>query len=235
MENDNIPKHIAIIMDGNGRWARMRSLPRTAGHIEGAKRVKEIVKACAQLGCEYLTVYALSTENLKRRPPQEIEALMKQFIKYTDSEKNELRANGIKTRIIGDRSVLSDEIKSAMRELEDFTAQGGKMTFNIAINYGSQDEVLMAVRKCAEDVQKGLPLDKIDKSLFEQYLYTANMRNPDLIIRTAGEYRISNFLLYQAAYSELYFTGTYWPDFDKKCLMEAVEEFKRRNRRYGGL
>jgi undecaprenyl diphosphate synthase len=234
MEDNLIPKHIAIIMDGNGRWANKRGLPRTAGHAEGALRVREIVEACARLGCDNLTIYAFSTKNWKR-PKDEVDTLMKYFIKYVGSEKKRLIKNGIRTRIIGEKSQLPPDVLSAMEELERVTANGERMCLNIALNYGSKAEIIRAVQLCARDAVNGLDVEKIDEEVFRSHLFTDNTPDPDLLIRTAGEQRLSNFLLYQLAYTEFYFTPVYWPDFNTKCLNEAVEEYRRRTRRFGGL
>jgi undecaprenyl diphosphate synthase len=234
MESKMMPASIAVIMDGNGRWATKRGLPRKAGHVEGAKQVDRIVENCARMGVECLTLYALSTENLKKRPEDELDALMKLFIKFVASERRKLVDNGIKVNVIGDREAFSGDVRESIERLEDYTRQGTGMVLNIALNYGARDELLRAFRLYGEDVKTG-NAPALDEESVKQYLYTKDLRDPDLLIRTGGDLRISNFLLYQAAYSELYFTPTLWPDFGTKELEQAIEEFNRRNRRFGGL
>jgi len=234
MDNIKIPRHIAVIMDGNGRWAAKRGLPRKAGHVEGANRLDEIVESCARLKVAHLTVYALSTENLKERPADEINALLKLFIRYVAKEKKKLIENRIKVKIIGDKTPFSKDVLKAIAELESYTAGGDGMMFFIALNYGGRAEILQAVKRYVEEAKKGAELSFCDQE-FSGFLYTENVPDPDLLIRTGGDLRVSNFLLYQAAYAELYFTPTLWPDFTEECLIKALESFSERKRRYGGV
>ena len=234
MADKIIPASVAIIMDGNGRWAKRRGLPRKMGHAEGAKRVDELVEACLQRGVKCLTLYTLSTENLKRRPADELNALMKLFIKMAGSKERKLADHGVRVTVLGERAAFDEPVRKAIERLEAFTADGTDMRLQLALNYGARDELARAFRLYGEDVRRGTA-PEMDEAAISRYLYTAGAPDPDLLIRTGGEERISNFLLYQIAYSELYFTPTLWPDFDAEALDAALEEYARRNRRYGGL
>ena len=227
------PSHVAIIMDGNGRWASARGLPRVAGHQRGAEAVRVAVESCRELGIAYLTLYAFSSENWKR-PPSEVDDLMALLRHYLRREIVELHGNNVRVRFIGDRVPLAQDIKSLIDEAESKTSTNSGLTLTIAINYGSHNEILGACKNIAEAVAEGSLLpDSITEEVFERYLDTANTPPPDLLIRTSGEQRLSNFLLWQLAYSELVFMDTLWPDFTKRKLEEAVSEYHGRDRRYG--
>lgn len=228
-----IPRHIAIIMDGNGRWARMRGKERSEGHIAGMDALRETVRNVAQAGVKYLTVYAFSTENWGR-PQAEVDALMELICKGVEMESAELVKVGIKVKTIGDRSRFSDKVKASLEKIEQLTQAGENMTFALALNYSSRSEITTAVRNLAERVSQGeIKAEDIDESMISSALYTSFMPDPDLIIRTSGECRLSNFLMWQASYSEFYFTPTLWPDFDKEELERALEVYSTRDRRYG--
>ena len=233
-ENLLVPRHIGIIMDGNGRWAKKRGLPRKFGHREGAKTFRSITLECKKLGVGYVTYYAFSTENWAR-PQDEVEALMELFEKYLD-EVGDFRDENIRLRFIGDRSRLKDSLVKKMDEVERESADFNAMQCLLAINYGGRAEITYAARKLAQRVLNGeiLPQD-IDENLFEQSLYTAEVPPVDLIIRPSGEQRLSNFLVWQAAYAEYYFTNILWPDFKPADLREAVKAYAERNRRFGGV
>ena len=226
----NLPRHIAIIMDGNGRWAKKRGMPRTAGHAAGAETFRRIATACKDLGVEYLTVYAFSTENWKR-PKEEVEAIMALLEKYLGEAIEKMERDGIRLRFFGDTSVLSDRLRGLIHETDDITAHLGR-TFqaNVCLNYGGRDEIIRALRTA---VERGDAL--IDEAGFSALLDSAGVPDPELLIRPGGEQRLSNFLLWQCAYSELYFTETLWPDFDEKELKKAIAAYQQRNRRFGGL
>ena len=229
------PTHVAVIMDGNGRWATARGLPRIAGHQRGADAVRVAVEGCRDLGISYLTLYAFSSENWKR-PPAEVDDLMGLLRLYLRRELAELDANGVCVRFIGEREQLADDIVGLIEHAETTTRDNGALTLVIALNYGSQDEIVRACRAVAADVQADLiALGSIDKSLFSKYLETKGIPDPDLIIRTSGEQRLSNFLLWQAAYAELIFVNTNWPDFSRQTLEDAISEYHRRERRYGAV
>ena len=225
--------HIAIIMDGNGRWATKRGLPRAAGHKKGAEVVVEIAKVVKELGVKYLTLYAFSTENWKRSP-EEIGALMQLLRQYLDKNFKELEQNDVKIRFIGERYMLDADIVEKMERLEKNTAENKSLILQIALSYGSRQEILNAVKKLAERVKNGdMLLKDIDEQAFSDMLYTTGVPDPDLLIRTSGEHRISNYLLWQIAYSELSFTTTLWPDFTKEELESIVKNYQTRERRYG--
>ena len=231
---DKAPTHVAIIMDGNGRWATARGLPRIAGHQHGSDAVRVAVESCRDLGVRYLTLYAFSSENWKR-PPAEVDDLMGLLRVYLRRELNELHRSGVRIRFIGVRAQLADDIVSLLGEAESVTAANGSLTLTIALNYGSQDEIVRAARAIAADVSSGaMSLDDITKDEFERYLETFGMPDPDLVIRTSGEQRLSNFLLWQSAYAELVFVNANWPDFSREILERAISEYQRRERRYGG-
>ena len=230
-----IPEHVGIIMDGNGRWAKKRGLPRQIGHTYGARTFRSIVRYISQQGVKVLTMYAFSTENWKR-PPEEVNAIMKIFRQYLIELLTDFRDDDIKVRFIGDRTAFSSELVSMIEEYEELAKDRKGMVLNIAMNYGGRDEIVRAVRNICHDVRDGkTQIENISEKDIEKYLYTANLPDPDLIIRTGGEHRLSNFLLYQAAYSEFYSMEVLWPDFKPEDFDRAVEEFNRRNRRYGGV
>lgn len=230
-----IPQHVAIIMDGNGRWAKAKGMPRTYGHIEGAKTVEQICEDAWNMGIKYLTVYAFSTENW-RRPKEEVEALMKLLRNYMKNCLKRAAKNDMVVRVIGDKSGLDDDIRGKIEELEKATANNQGLNFQIAINYGSRDEIVRSIRKVMEDVKAGkLEPEQMDEAMFENYLDTAGIPSPDLLIRTSGEERLSNFLMWQLAYTEFYFTDVPWPAFTKEELQKAVEKYNGRDRRYGGV
>lgn len=227
------PTHVAVIMDGNGRWAKARGLPRVFGHRAGADAVREVVIGCRELGVRYLTLYAFSSENWKR-PASEVGDLMELLRLYIRRELNELDRNGVRIRIIGDRSRLPADIVELVERAETATAGNRELNLIVALNYGSHNEILQACRRIAEQVKAGgLQPEQIDEPLFRRYLLTADIPDPDLLIRTSGEQRLSNFLLWQSAYTELVFVDTLWPDFRRKDLAEAIDEYHRRERRFG--
>ena len=229
----NIPQHIAIIMDGNGRWARQRGKERSEGHIAGMNSLRETVRNAAEAGVKYLTVYAFSTENWGR-PQAEVDALMELICKGVEMESEELAKVGIRVKTIGDRSRFSDKVKASLEKIEQMTQAGENMTFVLALNYSSRSEMTTAVQNIAKRVAAGeIKAEEIDEKLISESLYTSFMPDPDLIIRTSGECRLSNFLMWQASYSEFYFTPTLWPDFDKAELEKALEAYSARDRRYG--
>ena len=229
----DIPEHVAVIMDGNGRWAKKRFLPRNYGHAEGAKALEAICENCEKLGIKYLTVYAFSTENWKRSV-EEVSGIMNLFRKYlVDSIERSNNAN-MRVRLIGKREGLADDIVQKMENLERETAGNTGLQFYIAINYGGRDEIVRATKKLISDVQAGVvSAENIDESVFGTYLDTAGVPDPDLLIRTSGEERTSNFLPWQLAYSEFYFTDTLWPDFNMDSLVKAVRYYNKRERRFG--
>ena len=231
---DVLPRHIAVIMDGNGRWAKKRHLPRTAGHSVGAKTFKSICLYANEIGIEYMIFYAFSTENW-RRPKEEVDALMKLFAEYLSDSIN-FKDKNIRLKFIGDRTVLSDELQQLMKNAEENSKDCTGLTVNLAINYGGRDEIVHAVKKIAADVKDGkLAPEDITVDTVEQNLYTAGDPPVDLLIRPGGEYRISNFLIWQITYSEYWFSNVLWPDFKPKHLNEAIESFAGRNRRFGSV
>ena len=226
-------KHIAIIMDGNGRWASKQGLPRSAGHKKGAETLQEIAKAVADMGIECMTVYAFSTENWKR-DKAEVDYLMNLLRQYLKSELKEIKDRGARIKVIGERDMLAPDIIEQINNLEKETLNNDKFTFCIALSYGSRAEILSAVRRTSSLVAKGdLHLDDIDENMFSNMLYTSGIPDPDIVIRTSGEQRISNYLLWQLAYSELFFTKTLWPDFTVNELKEIINDFNSWERRYG--
>ncbi|HEY6982853.1 isoprenyl transferase [Reyranella sp.] len=229
------PHHVAIIMDGNGRWAKARGLPRVAGHRRGADAVRRVIRGAGELGIPVLTLFAFSTENWTR-PEAEVSDLMGLLRHYLRHELDELARNGARLRVIGDRDRLAPDIVRDIAEAEAKTRANARIDVNICINYGARDEILRATRSLARKAAAGeIDADEIDDARFEKELLTAGVPDPDLLIRTSGEQRISNFLLWQCAYAELVFVDTLWPDFEKDHLEEAVAEFRRRERRYGGV
>ena len=230
-----VPRHVAIILDGNGRWAKKRMLPRNAGHAAGSKNVEKICEAAWNMGIEYVTMYAFSTENWSR-PKEEVDALMKLLESYLKDCIKTSKKNNMQVRVIGDISRLDPQLQDRIRELEEVSAQNTGLHFQVALNYGSRDEITRAVRKMAEDVKNGeLTPEAISDDIITDYLDTKGIPDPDLMIRTSGEQRLSNYLLWQLAYAEFYFTDVLWPDFDKKELEKAVEFYQKRDRRFGGL
>lgn len=225
-----LPTHIAIIMDGNGRWAKKRSLPRTAGHAAGSKNFKDIARYCNKIGLKYLTVYAFSTENWKR-PKEEVDNIMKIFKEYLEDAKN-FKDENIQVQFIGDRSVLDADIQRLMKESEDASADATGLHLNIAINYGGRDEIVHAVK---EIINSGFTAENITEQTITDNLYTAGQPDPDFIIRPSGEYRLSNYLIWQSAYAEYWFSDILWPDFKAKDLDRAIDDFNKRNRRFGGV
>ena len=231
----NIPQHVAFILDGNGRWAKSKGMPRTYGHIEGAKTVEKVCEAAWDMGIQYVTMYAFSTENWKR-PKEEVEALMKLLRNYMKTCIKTAAKNNMIVRVIGDKTGLDDDIREKIEELERVSSKNTGLHFQIAINYGSRDEIVRSVRKIMGDVKSGkLDADQMDEAMFDSYLDTAGIPSPDLMIRTSGEQRLSNFLMWQLAYTEFYFTDVPWPAFDKTELEKAVEKYNSRDRRYGGV
>lgn len=230
-----VPQHIAIILDGNGRWARAKGMPRNYGHAQGSKNVERICEEAWRMGIKYLTVYAFSTENWSR-PKDEVDALMKLLRNYMKTCLKTAAKNDMKVRVIGDKTRLDADIRSRIAELEEATKNNGGLNFQIALNYGSRDEIVRAVRKIARDAKDGkLEPESITSEVISSYLDTHDIPDPDLLIRTSGEERLSNFLLWQLAYSEFYFTDVLWPDFTKEELMKAIEQYNSRDRRYGGV
>ena len=229
----NVPQHIAIILDGNGRWAKAKGMPRNYGHAQGSKNVEKICEEAWRMGIKYLTVYAFSTENWSR-PENEVAALMKLLRNYMKTCLKTAAKNDMKIRVIGDIEPLDDDIKSRIRELEAATTDNGGLNFTIALNYGSRDELTRAAQKMAKDCAEGkIKAEEIDESVFETYLDTHGIPDPDMMIRTSGEQRLSNYLLWQLAYSEFCFTDVPWPDFTKEELVKAIEEYNHRHRRFG--
>ena len=232
-EGLNVPQHVAIILDGNGRWAKKRHLPRNMGHAAGAKTVEQICEDAWDLGIKYLTVYAFSTENWNR-PDDEVKALMKLLRNYLKNCEKRANDNDMRVRVIGDLSRLDEDIRDTILHLEEVTAKNGGLNFTIAINYGSRDEIIRAIKRISADGKDGkINIDDIDEKMFSSYLDTDDMPDPDLLIRTSGEERLSNYLLWQLAYTEFYFTDCLWPDFNKKELEKAIEIYSSRNRRFG--
>ena len=230
-----VPEHVAIILDGNGRWAKKRMMPRNYGHAQGSKTVEQICEDAWNLGIKYLTVYAFSTENWKR-PEKEVNALMKLLRSYLKDCIKRTTKNNMRVRVIGDKTGLSDDIRQAIEELEQVSSVNTGLNFTIAINYGSRDEILRAARRWAKDcAEHGTDPDSLDAEQFSKLLYSENVPDPDLIIRPGGETRISNFLLWQSAYAEYYFTDVLWPDFGPEELDKAIDAFNARDRRFGGV
>ncbi len=231
----SLPKHVAIIMDGNGRWAKQRGLPRIEGHRQGAESARTIIRASGELGIKYLTLYAFSVENWNR-PKDEVDALMKYLIHYLKTETPELNKNNVRLEVIGQIWRLPENVQEHLRKSIQTLSKNNGLTLIMALSYGSRTEIVDAVRRIAEETKKGKlePAD-INESVISQHLWTRNFPDPDLLIRTSGEMRVSNFLLWQISYSELVITPTLWPDFRKPQLFEALEEYARRHRRFGGV
>ncbi len=233
LQDLKIPQHVAIILDGNGRWAKKKGMPRNYGHVQGAKNVEIICEAAYKMGIQYLTVYAFSTENWNR-PKDEVEALMKLLRNYMKTCLTTAKKNRMCVRVIGDKTGLDDDIRNRIAELEEATKDNDGLHFQIALNYGGRDEIVRAVKKTCEKVQAGeLEIDGITQEVFGGMLDTHGLPEPDLLIRTCNEQRISNFLLWQLAYTEFYFTEVPWPDFSKEELIKAVEAYNHRDRRFG--
>ena len=229
----NVPQHIAIILDGNGRWAKKKGMPRNYGHAQGSKNVERICEEAYKMGVKYLTVYAFSTENWNR-PKGEVDALMKLLRNYMKTCLKTAEKNRMKVRVLGDLSGLDDDIRTRILELEEASKNNDGLNFQIAINYGSRDEIVRAVRSLAQDCRDGkLDVDQISEEIFASYLDTRGIPDPDLLIRTSGELRLSNYLLWQLAYTEFYFTDVLWPDFTKEELVKAIEQYNSRDRRFG--
>lgn len=234
-QEKTVPRHIAIILDGNGRWAKKRLLPRNAGHAAGSKNVEKICEAAWNMGIEYVTMYAFSTENWSR-PKDEVDALMKLLHSYLKDCIRTSKKNNMQVRVIGDITRLEPDLQEKIRELETVSAQNTGLHFQVALNYGSRDEIVRAVRRMAQDAKDGRLLpDTVDEQTIDSYLDTKGIPDPDLMIRTSGEQRLSNYLLWQMAYAEFYFTDVLWPDFDQKELQRAVEFYQSRDRRFGGV
>ncbi len=230
-----IPKHVAVIMDGNGRWARQRGWPRSRGHLEGAKAVRECVEACLEMGIMFLTLYAFSSDNW-RRPKAEVDTLMSLLRRFLKDYTREMKGRGVKLEAIGRLSELPTSCQEQLYEAIETTRLNDRLTTILAVNYSSRIEIVDAIRNLLRDVQAGrLDPETLNPELFQQYLYTSSWPDPDLLIRTSGELRISNFLLWQLSYTEIYVSEKFWPDFGKADLRQAVEEFGKRRRRYGGV
>lgn len=235
IDDKSLPVHIAIFMDGNGRWASRRGLPRSAGHREGANNLKKIVRYSDEIGIKYLTVYAFSTENWSR-PKEEVDALMSLLLEFLKNADKEIAGKNIKIKVIGDSNGLTEEIKREIVRVTESTKKNNGLTLVIALNYGSRSEIVEMVRRIAVEVKRGgLDIDAINEQLVANYLYTAGIPDPDLVIRPSGENRLSNFLLWQSSYAEFWYSDILWPDFSRKDLLEAIEVYKNRNRRYGGV
>ena len=235
MESMRVPEHVAIILDGNGRWAKKRFLPRNMGHAQGSKSVERIIEDAFDMGIKYLTVYAFSTENW-RRPKDEVDALMKLLRDYLKTCIKRANKNNMRVRVIGDVTGLSEDLREKIEQLEEASKGNTGINFTIALNYGSRDEMIRAMKKMAGDLLAGtLKKEEITEDLFAGYLDTKGLPEPDLMIRTSGEQRLSNFMLWQLAYTEFYFTDVLWPDFNKKELKKAVEYYNGRERRFGGI
>lgn len=229
-----VPNHIAIILDGNGRWAKKRGMPRSFGHVKGCENLEDICEVAKELGVKYLTVYAFSTENWKRSK-EEVDGLMKLFRNYLKKCIKISQKNNMRVKVIGDITAFDSDIQESIEKLEDFSKDFTDLHFQIALNYGSRDEITRAVNRMLEDQKAGKLETPVSEDTISDYLDTAGLPDPDLMIRTSGELRLSNFLLWQLAYSEFYFTDVPWPDFKKEELVKAIEKYNERDRRYGGV
>jgi len=235
ISRDKLPEHVAIVMDGSGRWAKKKGLSRNEGHRVGIEKIRETVEMCLDIGIKFLTIYAFSCQNWKR-PREEVNFLMKRFERYLDKEGQELKRKGVRLGVIGRKEELSQALQKKIEKTVRMTQNNDKLYLNLAINYGGQEEIVDVAKKIAEEIRKGtLVSQEIDVDLFRKYLYTANQPYPDLLIRTSGEQRVSNFLLWQIAYAELWITPTLWPDFGKEEFIKAIRDYTNRNRRFGGL
>ncbi|HOU04250.1 MAG TPA: isoprenyl transferase [Smithellaceae bacterium] len=233
LDFNKLPRHIAIVMDGNGRWAKKHTIGRIRGHEKGVQAVKTTVRACLEIGIKYLTLFAFSMENWNR-PDEEVQALMSLLEKYLDKETKQLNKQGIRLEIIGDLDLLNPSLKAKVLQAREETKNNERMILNMALSYGGRDEIVNAVKKIIREIRENkINIENINKGFFSNYLYTAGMPDPDLLIRTSGEYRISNFLLWQMAYTELYFTNILWPDFTKEHLLKAIATYQKRERRFG--
>jgi undecaprenyl diphosphate synthase len=226
---DRVPYHMAVIMDGNGRWAKARNMPRVAGHRAGVENLRLVLRACSEFGIKILTIYAFSTENWGR-PEAEVRGLMNILETVIDRELNQLHANGVQLRHIGELDGLSPMLQRKVLQAVELTRNNDQLILNVAFNYGGRQDLLQAIKRIVQD---GIPAEQIDETLVNYYLYTAGQPDPDLVVRTAGEMRLSNFLLWQASYSEYYATPTLWPDFDRSEVLKAIQYFARRERRFG--
>ncbi|MDD4168704.1 MAG: isoprenyl transferase [Desulfotomaculaceae bacterium] len=235
IDKQKLPRHIAIIMDGNGRWAQRRGMPRASGHRAGTEALRDVIKLCCELNIQVLTVYAFSTENWKR-PKDEVNILMALLVEYLNKEKNELHQNGVRINPIGRLEELPQPALDALIKAVELTRENKNLILNVALNYGGRTEIIDVIRAIAADVEKGsLKANQIDASMVSEHLYTAGQPDPDLLIRPSADSRISNFLLWQLAYTEFWFTSTLWPDFRRAHLLQALVDFQRRERRFGGL
>lgn len=233
LKKSNIPEHIAIIMDGNGRWAEKRNLPRSAGHRAGVETLREIIAVCIELGVKILTVYSFSKENWQR-PDEEVNFLLNLFLESLREELDSLNKNGVRVKLIGSREEIPHEILQAFKNAEKETKGNNKLLFNIAFNYSSRQEIIEAAGKIYKEViENNIRIDRLNEEKFSDFLYTEGCHDPDFLIRTSGEYRISNFLLWQIAYTEFYFIKTLWPDFKKRDFLKAIRCYQQRNRRFG--
>lgn len=233
IDSNNLPEHIAIIMDGNGRWAEKHAIGRIRGHRKGAQAVRTVVRTCREIGIKYLTLFAFSSENWER-PAREVQALMFLLEEYLTKELPELQKQNIRLTTIGNIERLNPSVMEKLQKVQGKTLENDKMVLNLALSYGARDEMVHAIKKIVKDNALGkIDIDQLDKEMFSQYLYTSGMPDPDLLIRTSGEYRISNFLLWQLAYTELYFTKVLWPDFTKDDLLKAIASYQKRERRFG--
>lgn len=235
IDKTNIPPHIAVIMDGNGRWAKERNLPRTMGHRAGMDTIRKIVKESSKLGVRYLTLYAFSTENWKR-PEDEVTALMKLVVEFIGKEINELHKNEVVFNVIGDISKLPQVCQESIFSAKEKTKNNKGLTLNIALNYGGRDEIVSGVKKIAQEIlDNNIKVEDIDEKVISNHLYTSGMPDPDIVIRPSGELRLSNYLLWQSAYSEFWFSNINWPDFTERDLHKAISDYQNRNRRFGGV
>jgi len=226
---EHVPYHLAVIMDGNGRWAKARNLPRLAGHRAGVENLRRILRACSEFGIKILTIYAFSTENWGR-PEAEVRGLMNILETVIDRELSELHANGVQLRHIGELDGLSPVVRRKVHKAVELTRNNDQLILNVAFNYGARQEIVHAIRRI---INEGIPADQVDQTLIDYYLYTGGQPDPDLIVRTAGEMRLSNFLLWQSSYAEYYSTPVYWPDFDREELLKAITDYAQRERRFG--
>jgi len=235
LDRAKLPQHVAIIMDGNGRWAKAKGLPRVAGHRAGVKKVREVVRTSQEIGIKILTLYAFSRENWKR-PRREVDVLMRLLQEFLRRECPNMNKNGVKLRAIGRLKELPAGVQRVLENTIKSTMDNKGLLLNLALNYGGRSEIVDAVRDLIKDVQKGVrKVEEVDEETFQEYLYTAGLPDPDLLIRTSGEYRISNFLLYQLSYSEIWVTPVYWPDFGRELFLEALFDYQKRERRFGGV
>lgn len=235
MTDKKVPQHVAIILDGNGRWAKSRRLPRTQGHLEGVKRVDEAIETCMKMGIKVLTIYVFSTENWNR-PKNEVSMLIHTLIAVLNRKVKKMHEAGVRLQFIGRRQGVPDQVTKGFEDATQLTKDNTRLTVNVAFNYGGRTEILDAIGKIYQDIKAGtLREDQVNEQLLSDYLYTRGLPDPDLLIRTSGEKRISNFLLWQLSYAEFYFTEKFWPDFDEAEFRKAIEDFQNRERRYGGL